>query len=177
MSIIMAALVAAPVLGHAADKAATMATPEDSKVLAELNHSNLMEIQMGQLAQSHGQSEAVKNYGKELEQDHKDAQDKTESVAKQVGVKLPSESQAMAGEDHSKMDQLKALKGSQFDHAFAEAMKKDHDKDISKLESAQKSLSGPTADLVSQVLPVLKKHQQAAKQLTMKPGWSSTATQ
>lgn len=182
-----AALVAAPALLPAADNAATSsqtssashtATPEDSKVLAQLQHANVMEIEMGKLAKSNSHSDAVKQYGEELMKDHKDAQDKTESVAKELGVKLPAQSHSLAGLDHSKMNQLKAMKGAQFDRAFAEAMQKDHARNIAELESAQKSLTGPTADLVSQVLPVLKKHQQAAKQLSMKPaGQSTTATE
>ena len=189
IAVVAAALVAAPAAIRADDtsttsnapKAARAATPEASKVLAQLQHANVMEIEMGKLAKSNSDSDSVKQYGEELVKDHKDAQDKTESVAKELGVKLPSQSNTLAGMDHAKMNQLKELKGAAFDKAFAEAMQKDHSKAIAQFETAQKSLTGPAADLVSQVLPVLKKHQQDAKQLTMNPagssGKTSTATQ
>lgn len=142
-----------------------------TKVLADLHRTNTMEIEMGNLAQQNGQSEAVKEYGEQLVNDHQETQAKVSEVAEQLGIALPEKT--MSGREHAKMEKLKALSGAQFDKEFAKSMAQDHGKEIKKLEAAQKNLTGPTASLIEEVLPVLRKHQATAQQLARAPAGAS----
>jgi putative membrane protein len=147
------------------------ASQEATKVLASIHHANLMEIEMGNLAQDKGQSDAVKQYGEQLVNDHKQAEERTEKVAEQLDVKLLDKDQILSSKDHQKMKSLEAMSGAQFDKAFAQAMVEDHKKNITALEAAQKNLQGAAASLVTNLLPVLKKHQQTAVKLaSQNPG-------
>src|SRR5262245_6521019 len=71
--------------------AAGTATADDNAVLVDLHKTNLHEIAMGKMAQDQGKSDAVKEFGKTLEKDHKEADKKVQDVATSVGVKLPEE--------------------------------------------------------------------------------------
>ena len=151
---------------QSASAAAGESAQEASKVLAELHHSNLAEIEMGKLAQKNGKSDGVKQYGERLEKDHKDAEKKVKDLADQMKIKLKDKDEVLASKDHRNMNRLKALKGAQFDQQFAKAMSDDHKKDISMLKQSQSKLTGsPVGNLVSQLLPVLEEHERIANDL------------
>lgn len=170
MMAVPAAMRADTKAGGAANPATSaIGNPNDAKTLAELQHSNVMEIEMGKLAKSNGSSKAVKDFGDRLVTDHKKAQEKTEEVAKQIGVKLPEEDASMAGQDHDNMQKLKVLKGAAFDQAFVKTMADDHAKDIATLESEKAITTGPVTQLLTDVLPVLKQHAKIANQLVLNP--------
>lgn len=152
----------ANVLGDTPASAANM-------VLADLHKNNLMEIEMGKLAQDKGQSESVKNYGEMLVKDHEDAQKKVEELANQLDVKLPAKDEVMAGRHEAKMKALESKSGAEFDQAFIQTVNEDHATEIAKLETAKKKVIGQTANLVNEVLPVLKRHQRTARQLARNP--------
>ena len=122
------------------------------------------EIQLGQLAESQGASQGVKDFGRTLEQDHAQARDQAAQVAKQVGVTPP---QTMMPEAKQEKAKLSRLHGAAFDREFARYMVDDHKKDIRKFEQ-QAAGRGPTAQLARQTLPTLKKHLKMAESLAGK---------
>lgn len=143
------------------------------KVLADLHHANLMEIQMGKLAMKNGQSEAVQEYGEKLVRDHQELDDKTKQLAKGLDITLLDDEKIINQKNHQAMEQLKAKKGNEFDRSFAQMMVTDHKKNIQKLQNAQTKLSGTSVgSLVTQILPVLQDHERAASELLAQIGTS-----
>ena len=124
---------------------------------------NLAEVQMGQLAQEKGSSDAVRSYGQMLQQDHTAAAQKSTAVATQLGVTPPSEpSKTQKAMHHS----LAKLSGAAFDKKFATEMVKDHKKEIAEYRKAAKKQGDPAGAYASETLPTLQKHLETAQSLT-----------
>src|SRR5204863_1319600 len=108
----------------------------DARLIAVLHQVNQEEIAAGKLAQQKGQSAAIKDYGKQLVQDHTKSDADVKAAAKKAGMSmsesaLTQHDKEMMRVDKNKMDQLKRMSGAEFDRTFAQVMAKDHDHMIS----------------------------------------------
>ena len=64
------------------------------------------------------------------------------------------------------VDKLSGLSGEEFDQEYMKMMVKDHNKDINTFQKASENLTDPAVkEFASKTLPVLKEHQQMAKQI------------
>ncbi len=127
---------------------------------------NLAEVAMGQLAQQNGNSDAVKNFGRQLETDHSSANQKAMSVASSMGVTAPTEPDKKQKATYQK---LSKLSGDAFDRAFAKEMVADHKKDIAEFQKEAKRQNDPAAGYASETLPTLQNHLQMAQSLQSSP--------
>ncbi len=66
----------------------------DQAFLKETVEGDLAEVNMGKLAQEKAQSQAVKDFGKMLEQDHGEHLQMARSKAQELGVNAPDEPNA-----------------------------------------------------------------------------------
>jgi putative membrane protein len=155
------ALALAALLGSAT--IALAASNASQRFIKEAITGNLAEIQMGQLAEQKGQSEAVKSYGQMLVADHSEANQKAVALADQMGVTPPSEPTA---KQKGMYDKLAKLSGPEFDHAFAREMVADHKNDIREFKKEAAKKGDPTAEFAAENLPTLQKHLDAAQKLT-----------
>jgi putative membrane protein len=141
----------------------------ESQVLAKLHAANLMEMEAGGLAASRAQSNKVKQYGEQLIKDHRQADDTVAAFAKRKGVDLANEpakkSEENADTAHdahamgANMDQLRTLKGSEFDRAFLAAMIGDHDDALRMVRNARSQThDSEFRALLSKLQPVLQQH-------------------
>ena len=104
-------------------------------------------------AQSQGQSSAIKSYGQQLIADHTKSDQEVKAAAQKAGLSiddsaLTAHDREMMKIDPNKMDQLKTMKGAEFDRTFAQVLAKDHDHMVSMLrehkdmaEKAEKGIS------------------------------------
>lgn len=146
---------------------------EDQQFLKEAVQGGMAEVQMGRLASQKGQSEAVKQLGQKLVQDHTKANQELKQLASKKGVTLTSE----PGTEHKgALDHLRSLQGQEFDKAFTQHAVQDHQKDIQKFEKASQSQDPEIKAFAAKTLPVLKQHLQMAKSAdTQGAGSSSTS--
>ena len=138
----------------AADKAA-------QKFMTNAIEGDLAEIDVGKLAQQKGTTQAVRDFGQTLVNDHTANKDKADQVAKQLGMSAPTGSSIGEKAEYLK---LKVLSGKTFDSTFAKDMVSDHQDDIKAFEQ-QATKSGPAADFAKQSLPTLRQHLQMAQDL------------
>jgi putative membrane protein len=131
------------------------------KFVSSAMQGDMAEIDMGKLAQEKGQSQAVKDYGAMLVQEHGSHLEKAKQLASQLGVKEPSGASVSQKAGYLKM---KMLSGASFDKAFAKDMVKDHQADI-KEDQQQASKGGAAASFAQETLPTLQTHLQKARQL------------
>ena len=123
----------------------------------------MAEVQMGQLAQQNGQSQAVKDFGKRMVDDHSKANDQLKQVATQQGVTLPSD---LNSKDKAEYDRMSKLNGDAFDKAYAKMMVSDHKKDISEFQREASAGSNPDVKgFATQTLPTLQDHLTMAEQM------------
>jgi putative membrane protein len=177
--------------GPSAAQSSSMASTQEVKLLMDIHHDNQMEIQAGQMAKENGASDAVKQFGQRLIDDHTKADQKVQELASQQGISLDETAAAPATsggqkvmdmkEDMAAMDSLKTVKGAEFDKKFAQAMLKDHRQTIQKLETKRASLpqASPVRKLIGEILPDLRQHRKIAQQLAQggtsaKPAASQT---
>jgi len=166
ISILFAGIVAATLASGSAFAQA------DQKFVTDAIEGNLAEVQMGQLAQTNGASQGVKDFGRMLVTDHGQANTKATSVASSLKVTPPTGPNAKQKKDYDKMSKLN---GAAFDRAFAAHMVADHKKDIAAYQKASKSKNQAVAGYASETLPTLQKHLETAQSLQKGGGKSAAA--
>jgi putative membrane protein len=134
--------------------------PSTAEVLGKVHRSNLKEIEMGKMAQAHGMSKEVKDFGKTLVKDHSLADKKVVKLAKDEKIDLT----AATPPADAHPDQVHT--GTAFDDAFAKDMLADHKNDIANVTAARDSTADPILkQLLTDMLPVLNKHESIAQKL------------
>ena len=161
--------------GTASTAASTQALDQqDADFAKEAAIGGRFEVDMGKTAESKGQNQAVKDFGKQMVDDHGKANDKLAAVAKDLKVTLPS---ALDQKHKDTVDRLSKLSGDQFDRDYAAEMVKDHKEDQAAFE---KEISqGKNAQLkswASDTLTVIKHHLTMAQDLQTKLGPPATAS-
>jgi putative membrane protein len=153
----------------AAAFAAALAAPsafaaDDSKEFIEKAvRGNIAEIKLGELAEKQGKYEPVQALGKSLQTDHANALERSESIAKDMGLNVPREPTKDAKQTY---DRLAKLSGAEFDKAFIKAAIEDHEKDIELYsEQAKESENKKVVEYAEVTLPALKKHLDMARKL------------
>lgn len=144
----------------------------ETRIVAHLHHVNLMEIQLGKLAQTNGTA-AVKKYGKELVTDHTTADKDLAAFAKKRGLTtLPdekAESDIARSEMKKQMDEmanLKKLKGADFDREYLRMMVDGHDKELAGTAGHQEASADDELDTILESRKTtLQRHSDNAKEL------------
>lgn len=122
----------------------------------EVSSGGLMEVQLGKIAQKKALSQEVKDFGKMMEKDHSDANDKLKAAVQSLNLTIPA---ALDKDHQDKIDNLNKKSGKDFDKEYIDKMVNDHKDDIDELEDAQKNLpSGELRTWVENTLPVIRQH-------------------
>ena len=141
---------------------------QDRDFLMEAAMGGMMEVELGRIATQKGMSEAVKQFGQRMVDDHSKANQELMSLASSKGITLPT----AINEKHQKdVTKLSAMSGAEFDRAYSKMMLSDHKKDVSAFE--KQSTRGADADLkafASKTLPTLQEHLQMASALPANQG-------
>jgi putative membrane protein len=123
--------------------------------------TDMTEAHLGQLAQSQGASQAVKDLGQMLANDHTSDYTQLGTVAMKAGLTVPKGLDAK----HDKMiAPFEKLKGKMFDSRYTQTMVKGHKEAIAAYK--KQANEGQNADIKSyaqQTLPALEKHLKAAE--------------
>lgn len=123
----------------------------------------LMEVELGQLAAQKGMSDAVKQFGQRMVDDHGKANTELMTLATSKGITLPT---AIDDKHRQDVTKLSAMSGADFDRAYSKMMLKDHEKDVSEFE--KQSMKGTDPDVkafASKTLPTLQEHLTMARAL------------
>jgi putative membrane protein len=146
--------------------AETRLSDADQATLQHHHGVNMMEIEMGKLAQARG-SEPVKKYASALVKDHQKADKEALSLARAHGIVLAEHNdEAGHAEMMKTMDRLSTLSGNDFDQAYLVAMIDGHTAEVGKLTVA----IGKTSDVklkvhLTKVKPVVERHAEQARAL------------
>jgi len=147
-------------------RSATVST-KDKNFIMEAAVGGMEEVELGRLATQKGSSDAVKQFGQKMVDDHSAANAELTELAKSKSLNVPAELDAKHKADVAKFSKLS---GAAFDKAYSKAMLDDHNKDVAAFE--QQSVSGTDPDLkafAAKTLPTLKTHLEMAKALNAKP--------
>jgi putative membrane protein len=134
---------------------------DDSEFAVDAADGGMMEVQLGELAQTNAASADVKKFGKMMSTDHGKAGEELKALAQQKNITLPT---ALSDDKQKKYDDLAAKKGADFDKAYIAFMVDDHKEDIKEFEEAANDAKDPDVKTWAQgKLPVLKHHLQMAE--------------
>src|SRR5262249_40412001 len=137
--------------------------PVDQQFVTTAAEAGAAEVEMGKLAETHGSSSAVKDFGKRMASDHERAGDELQSIASKKGVKA---SEQLSKKDRDAVDKLTKLQGAEFDKAYIQAQLTAHKDAVSLFEKESKS--GKDTDLkqyATNTLPTLKEHLNSIEKL------------
>jgi putative membrane protein len=136
--------------------------PNAERVLQQIHEINMAEVEVGRLAQEKGQSDDVRNLGKEIEKDHQDADKQVMDLAKKKGFNLQSSGMQM--DQHGEVvEHLSTVQPKQFDQQFLSAMIDGHGDAIKELSNAPMQIQDKdTKDLINEILPEMLDHYEKA---------------
>ena len=137
------------------------ATPEDKEFVVKAGMGGLYEVQAGNLALQKAESAGVRAFAQRMVTDHGKANAELANLATAKGLALPAE---LEGEHEHAIEHLNTLSGAEFDKAYMEHMRSDHQKDVAEFEKA--STSAQDADIkafAAKTLPTLREHLQLAQ--------------
>jgi putative membrane protein len=135
----------------------------DTTFINDAASGDMMEVQLGKLAQQNGTTQMVRDFGKLMEKDHSDANQKLMDVAKKMGYTIPT---GLKDKHQDNIDKLRKETGSDFDKEYMDLMVKDHKDDVSEFEKQEGKVNN--SDLrqwITNTLPVLTQHQANAESI------------
>ena len=134
----------------------TAMSSRDRDFLMDTAMDGLLEVELGRLAAQQGASDAVKQFGQKMVDDHTQANTELTTLATSKGITLPTSIDDKHRQDVTK---LSAMQGADFDRAYSKMMLKDHEKAVSNFEKQSQRGSDPDVKaFAAKTLPTLQEH-------------------
>jgi putative membrane protein len=145
---------------------------DDKKFLKDAAIGGMTEVELGKLAQQKASSDAVKQFGQKMVDDHTKANDQLKELASKENIPVPD---ALDSKHESRINKLAKLSGPDFDKAYIKDQVKDHQQDVSEFKTEADSGTDPNIkQFASNTLPTLEQHLNMAKELNKTEKKSST---
>ncbi len=126
-----------------------------ARFLSEAADARLMDTEQGKLARERGTTEEIRSYGRWMMRDQNKLLQEIQAIAKSKSIKLPS---AISEEKSKGLEELKKLKGPEFDKKFAKMICLDHKRDVKEFKKATKFEDVDVKQFASQYLPTIEAH-------------------
>jgi putative membrane protein len=137
---------------------------DDKKFATNAALGGMTEVELGKLAMQKASSDAVKQFGQKLIDDHTKANEQLKEIAGKESISMP---ESLDSKHQARVDKLSKLSGTAFDKAFIKDAVKDHEHDVSEFKSEAQNGSDPNIkQFASNTLPVLEEHLTMAKDLS-----------
>lgn len=145
-----------------AAKTDNMVSGGDNHWISKVAQGGMAEVELGKLAQENGASDAVKQFGQRMVDDHSKANAELSQMAQSKGVTVPSGLDAKA---QALKDKLSKLSGPAFDRAYMSEMVKDHRTDVAEFQKeANSGHDAETKVFAAKTLPTLQEHLRMAEE-------------
>jgi putative membrane protein len=146
-----------------ADSLALAPPKADAEFLVNAASGGMLEVQLGQLAQTNAADPGVKAFGALMVKDHGEGGIKIKNLAGAKNVTLPV---AVSNQQQKEFDELQKKSGHDFDKAYVKLMVSDHKEDIGEFEKeATKGTDPAIRALANSSLDMLKMHLNSAMSL------------
>ncbi|HKO81589.1 MAG TPA: DUF4142 domain-containing protein [Chitinophagaceae bacterium] len=113
------------------DSIAMMVSKGDADFMVNAASGGMLEVQLGQLAQTHSRNKRVKEYGAMMIRDHGKSGEKLKALAAAKKITLPD---SISNRQQKEKEKLQKKNGDAFDDAYMSMMTDDHKKDIREFE-------------------------------------------
>jgi len=136
---------------------------DDKKFVKESALGGLAEVELGKLATQKGSSDAVKQFGQRMVDDHSKANEQLKQAAAKSNIEVPA---SLDSKHQSHIDKLAKLSGPEFDKAYLKDQVKDHEHDVNQFKDEAQNGSDPNVkQFAMATLPTLQEHLSAVKDL------------
>jgi len=138
----------------------------DSHFAMTAASGGMTEVALGKMASEKASSQAVKDFGQKMVDDHTKANGELKTIATSKNMTLPT---APNAKDQATIDKMSALSGAAFDKAYIRDMVMDHKNDVALF--TKEANSGSDSDLkgfASKTLPTLQDHQKMINDIAAK---------
>ena len=161
-----------PPVGPTASTGTQSDVNADMPFIRHAGSTNLMEIRLGQVAQSRATNSAVKQFGQRMVDDHTRLQNQLTAVVSNTGVSFVP---AMDASHQQLASRIERLSGAEFDRTYMQAMIQGHQDDINQFQTqSQSARSTQVRNLASGTLPLLQQHLSLAVQVGSQVGADTT---
>lgn len=134
---------------------------DDSEFAVEAADGGMLEVQLGELAQTNASHADVKKFASTMVTEHGKANEELKTLAGQKNITLPM---SLSDDHQKKVDELSKKKGAEFDKDYIAFMVEDHKDDISEFEEAAKDAKDPEVKAwAGGKVPALKHHLEMAQ--------------
>ncbi|MPR36450.1 DUF4142 domain-containing protein [Salmonirosea aquatica] len=138
------------------DDGLTMVPEADRNFAMMAADGGMLEVQLGQLAQSKGMTQSVKDFGQMMVTDHTKANAELEGIVSSKDITLPT---TLSTAKKQKYDSLAAMQGMAFDSAYVRVMVMSHQETIDLFqEEANNGKDSELKSWASGKLPTLNQH-------------------
>lgn len=136
--------------------------------------AGLAEVELGRLGSERAQDPQVKQFARQMVNDHSKANAELKSLATAQKMDMPREPNAR---QRMAIEKLGLKKGADFDRAFAAQMARDHSKAVKLFRQAaqQGTVDEGLRQFAATTLPTLEHHKQEADNLNTRLAGSSSA--
>lgn len=129
----------------------------DSEFAVAAASTNMLEVSLGKLAQQKAIVQEVKDWGKMMEQEHTEAEQKLEAITVKNSIALPT---MMSTEDRAIYDDVDDRKYLGFDKKYLRDLKELHERTVKRYAEAATKLTNPELlAYVTEMLPKLRAHE------------------
>lgn len=148
-------------------KMAMAMVDDNTKTFAnEAADGGMMEVDLGKIAVQNAKSQAVKDFGQMMIDDHTKINNQLKDLAAKKMIDLPT---AVTDSQQKEIDNLSKKTGADFDKAYVSMMVDDHKKDIAAFKKNGNMLTDPDfKSFIANTIPVIQKHLDAIETIKNK---------
>jgi putative membrane protein len=143
---------------------AAQRSPSDAhSILEKAAEGQQIEISLGQLAAQRAVNARVKDFSRQMVEDHKKGSQQVEQLAMKDGVKL---SPGVSEEHKQKVNKLSQLSGHAFDRAYMDYIIEDHESTVDEFQRLVKTVQDEgVKQWIASTLPTLQTHRERAREV------------
>jgi putative membrane protein len=136
----------------------------DREFVTRAAEASWAEIAMGQLAQSSGRTDAVRQFGQRMVKDHTATMEGLESITRKLGITSAKEADPKHQGD---LNVLAKATGAEFDRLYAGYMVTEHERTVQLFQrQAKRGENAELRQFAARQLPILQEHLSMARSLT-----------
>jgi len=124
-----------------------------------------LEVELGNYAAAHAANAEVKRFGRMMVDDHSQANQQLQDLAKKQGMKVDAK---LSPDQREKATELMRLTGTDFDKAYVNAMVEDHEKAVEAFGKQADRNQSELDRWAASTLPKLRDHLAHARELQQK---------
>jgi putative membrane protein len=162
-AVVVLAMWTAPAFASGKKRHASTKQITDQQFVINAANGNMVEVELGKVAENKTANDEVKNFAKLMVADHEKALTDLKAVAKSQNISLPTQ---LDSKDQALKDRLDKLSGSAFDRAYMGAMVRDHRADVTEFRTeSARAKNAEVKQYASNTLPTLEDHLKLAREI------------